>query len=100
MSAYRYHTDLVDRSYTINGVTYKWCGWFGCQLESVEWRKPPQSWPERNRKLLGFDFEPFTVNRVGVRWRITWCLTEIGKADLTGANQLITAFRKELVGFA
>lgn len=88
----------VRRFYVIDGVTYRESGWLGCQLESIEWRKPDASYPERRRILLGRAFEPFTIKRDGLRWRITWCLCAIANIHLDRANAMIHEFLKELRG--
>ena len=61
--------------------TYRWSGWFGCQLESMEWRTVPAG---TTRDL---DFGPmigrvtvkvFSTRRVGIRVRTTWAVSASG----------------------
>lgn len=75
----------------IDGITYQWAGWFGCQLESLEWRRVPAG-TERN--ILGHSMRVFTTRREGLKIRTTWTIPLHCGVD--EANKRIRNFRKEL----
>ena len=70
--------------YRINGKLYTWCGWFGCQIESMEWRRLPAG---TKRDLVFYDGNsPITVTvyrteRKWLRYRTTWAVSASGTHD-------------------
>jgi hypothetical protein len=70
--------------FVIHGTRYRWSGWFGCQLESLEWRTQPAG-TQRDLRLH-LDKSPVTVTvystkRVGLRVRTTWAVSNRGTHD-------------------
>ena len=82
--------------YRLNGKMYTWSGWFGCQLESLEWFTIPAG---TERTLLGRRFKVFTTKRLGIkdlfRVRTTWALCMSGK-DIAESNKVIIELKKDL----
>lgn len=70
--------------FIIGGNRYRWSGWFGCQLESLEWRTLPAG---TQRDLdLSVSEQPVTVTvnstqRQGLRVRTTWAVSNRGTLD-------------------
>lgn len=70
----------------IGRVRYRWNGWFGCQLESREWRRPPAG----TQRILDFGVGRPNI-RVTVfstrRWpwfgkcTVTWAVDPSGSLD-------------------
>lgn len=88
--------DTVQITYRINGIDYRRCGYYGCQLESIEteW-KTPSSNRRHIRKILGWTFEGFTYEKVGFfKRRIAWMLKDIRKNPRAGA--IIASFYDNL----
>lgn len=68
----RYLRQAGERAELIlGGRRYRWCGWFGCQLESSEWRRPPAG---TEREIVGRRFRVFTTKRAGLKVLVTWAL--------------------------
>jgi hypothetical protein len=70
--------------FVIGGTRYRWSGWFGCQLESLEWRTVPAG-TERDLRLH-MDKGPVSVTvystkREGLRVRTTWSVSKSGTHD-------------------
>lgn len=70
--------------FVIHGTRYRWSGWFGCQLESMEWRTQPAGTQRDLRLHLGE--QPITVTvystrREGLRVRTTWTVSKSGTHD-------------------
>jgi hypothetical protein len=69
--------------FVIGGRTYRWSGWFGCQLESMEWLVP---FPGTTR-ILDFgvngavEVTVFSARREWVRVRTTWAVSKQGSID-------------------
>jgi hypothetical protein len=83
--------------YLLDGVIYRWSGWCGCQLESIEWRRPPAG----TQRVLTIDFERFeftvfNTSRHGLKIRSTWALSHGGSLDEQDARifHLQTTLRK------
>lgn len=69
--------------FIVNGATYKWVGWFGCQLESIEKKTLPAG---TTRKLevdyKTFEMKIFITKRIGLRKvRTAWGLSNRGSID-------------------
>lgn len=70
--------------FLIDGTRYRWSGWFGCQLESMEWRTVPAG-TQRNLRLH-LDKPPITITvfstrRKGLRVRTAWTVSKSGTHD-------------------
>ena len=73
-------------SAVFDGVRYRWSGWYGCQLESFEWRRPPAG----TTRTLDFGIgkpsivvSVFTTERklwLG-KCRCTWAVSPTGRID-------------------
>ena len=70
--------------FIFDGVEYRWCGFFGCQLESREWRTLPAG----TTRELKFDFgRPsitmtiFSTKREGLKVKTTWAISKRGTHD-------------------
>ena len=58
--------------FRINVVWYRWSGYFGCQLESLERERFPIG---HMRRILGHDMAVFQVRRKRCIWfRTTWAV--------------------------
>ena len=86
MFSKKYHQ---PRAYfLIGGVKYRWTGWFGCQLESLEWNRVPAG----TRRTLDIghhqpiEITVYTTKRVGLRVRTTWALSHSGTLDEQNAR--------------
>ena len=82
----------------INKIKYKWSGWYGCQLESFEFRRLPAG-TERELNLgitNGFQkIRLFSTRRTGYfTVRHTWSITLSG--DIDKQNAQIREFRNKL----
>lgn len=76
----------------IAGRRYRWTGWFGCQLESMEWRRVPAG---TEREILGRKFRVWRTEREWLRVRTLWCLIGLGRSvDEDSAK--INALRDDL----
>jgi hypothetical protein len=64
--------------YRIDGVTYRWSGWLGCQLESREWFRPPAG---TTRRIAGFEMTIWRTERQGLKIRCNWALSSSGTLD-------------------
>lgn len=88
---------LADREsdttwFVLGGRAYHWSGWFGCQLQSFEWRRPEVG---ETRVLAGVIFRPFNFERRWFLYRVTWSGDEFcGPVDYS--NKAIRAFKKKL----
>ena len=69
-----------------DGTRYRWSGWLGCQLESLEWKRPPAG----TTRMLDFDngkppveVTVFSTKRLGLfrRCRCTWAVSKSGSFD-------------------
>lgn len=58
--------------YWLDGRFYGWSGWFGCQLQSFEWRRMPAG---TRRRLVDRDFVVVATQRRWLRVRTTWSMT-------------------------
>lgn len=83
----------VGRTYEIDERVYRWAGWFGAQLSSVEWRRPA---PQDTRRILGREFRPSRVVRVGLKWEISWAL--VGWSSMAEQARMISDLHADLVG--
>ena len=68
----------------LGGVRYSWNGWFGCQLESREWRRPPAG----TQRVLQFNRTTVTTTVFTTRRRpwfgkctVTWAVSASGTHD-------------------
>ena len=79
--------------YCINEKIYWWQGWFGCQLASHEWTRPPAG-TERVLNINGqdFRFRIFSTRRKGLFIEATWSLILNGNND----NKKITELKNKL----
>lgn len=75
----------------LNGTVYMWSGWFGCQLESREWRRVPAG---TRRTLHGVEFTVFSTERAGLKWRTTWAMKLPDNID--AANVALRAMQVSL----
>ena len=75
----------------LDGRHYRWSGWFGCQLESMEWRRRPAG---TEREIAGRKFRVFSTVRAGIRYRTTWALAICGSVDY--CNEQIRALKSAL----
>jgi len=83
---------LVDRDSRV-GRFYTFSGWFGSQLQSIEWLTPR---PGTRRTLKGREFVVFSAVRAGPRVRVSWAMTRMPK-DLNEANAAIRQFGADLL---
>lgn len=83
---------LVDRE-TGKGRFYTQSGWFGAQLQSIEWLTPR---PGTRRKLKGREFVVFSAERSGPRVRVSWAMTRMPK-DIDEANAAIRSLKADLL---
>jgi hypothetical protein len=65
--------------YRIDGVTYRWSGWFGCQLESLEWFRPPAG---TKRRVAGFVMTIWRTERRGLKVCCNWALEPSDNIDV------------------
>ena len=69
--------------FIFGGVQYRWCGFFGCQLESREWRTLPAG----TTREFKFDFwntttmTVFSTKREGLKVKTTWAVSKRGTHD-------------------
>ena len=70
----------------LGGVVYRWNGWFGCQLESIEWRRAPAG----TERVLDFGLGKPTITvtvwktkRQGpfLKVRTLWAISARGSID-------------------
>lgn len=93
-----FKTNTPRKIYKINNQLYWWTGWFGCQLESYEWRRVPAG-TTRTLNLEDskgpIDFRVFTTERDGLKYRTTWSM--VGNCgDINEENSRIHELRKRL----
>lgn len=71
--------------FLFDGVAYRWSGWFGCQLESIEHRPPSAGTMRRldfGNGRQAIDVTVFSVRRLGLRaHRVTWSVCKSGSHD-------------------
>ena len=79
--------------FVIDRVTYRWSGWFGCQLESREWRRHPAG---KERIILGDRYRVWSTKRDGLAYCTYWSLCELPN-DINEANAVLRALREKLV---
>ena len=61
--------------YVIDNIPYTTSGYFGCQIKSIESKKPKLS-ILNSRQILGVHFRPVDAKRVGLwKWEICWCIS-------------------------
>lgn len=100
----KWPNQLPDKLFfRIDGVMYSWTGWFGCQLESHEWRRYPAG---TERVILGMRFRVWTTERhwftcctIERHWFkccTTWALCELPD-DVYRANETLRELRAKLV---
>ena len=70
----------------LGGVVYRWNGWFGCQLESIEWRRAPAGTERVLDFGLGKPTITVTVWKTERRWavgrvRTFWAVSPRGTHD-------------------
>ena len=66
--------------FRIDGREYWWIGWFGYQLGSIEWRRPPAG-TQRKLEFPGGDYVVMTVAstiRRGLKIHVTWGVSSCG----------------------
>jgi hypothetical protein len=70
--------------FLFDGVEYRWAGWLGCQLESLELRTPPAG----TARTLDFgngkppiDVTVYSTAREGLKCRATWSVRKSGTHD-------------------
>jgi hypothetical protein len=83
--------------YCIDKVWYKKTGWFGCQLESYQFKFPDFN---EHRSILDKTFKMHNVNftlrfYLLPMWKITWCLVNLS-SDIDYANSQIREFYEKL----
>ena len=76
------------------GRLYTYCGGFGAQLRSIEWRAPK---PGTRRQLAGVTFTVFSTSRRGPRVDVAWSMRLPDNIDL--ANAKLREFRERLGGY-
>lgn len=67
--------------FIFDGKEYRWSGWFGCQLESFEWKTLPAG--TQRAFIFGsgtqkIDMTIFTTKREGLKVRTTWAVSSSG----------------------
>ena len=70
--------------FIFDGVTYRWSGWFGCQLVSYEWRTLPAGTMRRLEFDAGkphIDLTIFSTKREGLKVRTAWSVSDRGTHD-------------------
>jgi len=62
----------------IEGIEYSWTGYYGCQLESIEWFAPPIGSTRILNLFLKSEYtctiKVFNTERKGFKQRITWAI--------------------------
>lgn len=82
----------AEAIFIIDGRRYRWSGWLGCQLESIERRRLRAG---DVRHILERNFHVFSVRRVGLwRFRTAWALAL--PKDLAAANIELHALKSDL----
>lgn len=67
--------------FMFDGIAYRWCGWFGCQLESYEWLTHPAGTMRRLDFGAGkptIELTVFSTKREGLKVRTTWAVSDHG----------------------
>lgn len=78
---------LIDQK-TDDGAFYTWSGWFGSQLQSIQWTHPNAG---ERRTLKGLEFRPLHSSRSLLRVRIAWT------CDALKTTEQIMAFKNSLL---
>lgn len=64
--------DITARAlFKSGGKIYRWTGWFGCQLESLEWWRVPAG---TKRKMFDETFTVFSTERRGLMVITRWTM--------------------------
>lgn len=84
ISGWELKTPWPQVRFIFDGVTYKWSGWFGCQLESWEWNVLPAG--TKRRLDFGYgkpkvELTIYTTKREGFKVRTTWAISDSGTHD-------------------
>lgn len=87
--------------FVFDGIEYSWNGWFGCQLESYEFRRPPAGttreldFGEGKQKIC---VTIFSTHREWFWCRCTWAVSNSGTHEehTTRIHQLRNALRELL----
>lgn len=75
--------------YVFDGCAYRWSGWFGGQLESMEWKTLPAGTTRTLNFGIGTSPIPMTVfstRREGWKVRTTWSVSHAGTHDELSAR--------------
>ncbi len=83
--------------FLVDGHRYRWSGWFGCQLESVEWLSVPAGTTRDLRlhaHLSPVRMTVYSTRREGFSVRTTWAVSSNGPHDEHDAR--IRDLRKQL----
>ena len=70
--------------FIFDGIQYRWSGFFGCQLESLEWRTVPAGTTRKLDFGIGkptVEMTVFTTERKGLKVRTTWSVCNSGTHD-------------------
>ena len=87
---------VIKTIHIIDGIQYEKHGWFGCQLKSVEWKRPGLSCEDRERVIASCWFEVFSVRRIWFKWEITWRMLGLEKLSKNKQNNAIREFYNKL----
>lgn len=84
---------MIDKViFVINGNQYTWCGWYGCQLKSIERKFPAGT----RRSILETEFGIYSQVRVGLfDYETKWHMIDLSP-NITEANVQIYAFKDKL----
>lgn len=77
-------SDYPQARFLFDGTEYRWSGYFGCQLESLERRTVPAGTTRRldfGAGKDGIDVTVYNTTRQGLRVRTTWAVSKIGTHD-------------------
>ena len=67
--------------FIFDGITYKWSGWLGCQLESYEWKTLPAGTERRLNFDCGkpsIELTIFSTKREFFKVRTMWAVSDRG----------------------
>lgn len=70
--------------FCIDGVRYRWCGYYGCQLESMEWFTVPAGTQRTLQLQTGeapVTVTVFTTQREGLKVRTSWAVSARGTIE-------------------